>query len=156
MSIINDALKKTQKHMGPQGPQFGPSSGAPKPEPQKNKDTWLPVMTAMIFVAVILCIVAVIYLVFSSQLSSKKAVAPAASASAKIIPNKAPSTFMQMSSGSALVLNGIIASPDGQLALINNRIFRAGDYVEGKRILSISEDQVEILDDGDVVTLQIQ
>lgn len=151
MSIINDALKKTQKHMGPQGPQFSPQAGGP----QKDKDTWLPVMTALIFIAVVLCIVAVIYLIFSSQLSSKKTASPVPAAT-KIIPNKAPSTFMQMSSDSELVLNGIIASPDGELALINNQIFRAGDYVQGKRILSIAENQVEILDDGEVITLQIQ
>jgi hypothetical protein len=140
--------------MSPQGPQFSP----PADGPQKDKDTWLPVMTALIFIAVVLCIVAVIYLIFSSQLSSKAAPLgkTAPPASTKIIPSQAPSTFLQMPSDSALVLNGIIASPDGQLALINNQIFRAGDYVQGHRILSISENQVEILDDEEVVTLLIQ
>ncbi len=55
--------------------------------------------------------------------------------------------------GNALTLNGIISSGGEPVALINNEIVKAGDYIDGKRVLSVSDKKVEIFSEGEVVVL---
>ncbi|MFA5156265.1 MAG: hypothetical protein WC532_02585 [Candidatus Omnitrophota bacterium] len=48
----------------------------------------------------------------------------------------------------ALVLNGVVFSPGSSYALINNRIVKEGDKIEGITVVRIAQDIVE-LQDGD-------
>jgi hypothetical protein len=42
------------------------------------------------------------------------------------------------------ILNGIFSSEDGDYALVNNRIVKEGDFVDGAIVTLISEDEVEM------------
>jgi len=48
----------------------------------------------------------------------------------------------------AFVLNGIVFSPGSSYALVNNKIVKEGDKIEGATVVRITEDSVE-LKDGD-------
>lgn len=41
-----------------------------------------------------------------------------------------------------LILNGIVLSGDGNIALVNNQIVRVGDAVEGAKVEEISDNQI--------------
>ena len=45
-----------------------------------------------------------------------------------------------------LVLNGIVFSPDSSYALINNKIVKEGDKIEGVIVVRITQDGVELKD----------
>jgi len=69
--------------------------------------------------------------------------------------HKAPppsQTILPKRNNTLLTLNGIIAADDVQMALINNEIYKVGDLVEGKKILKITENSVELaVDEGTVI-----
>jgi hypothetical protein len=51
------------------------------------------------------------------------------------------------------VLNGIFVSADGSYALINNRIVRVNDYVNGAKVSSITDNTVELENTAGKITL---
>ena len=108
---------------------------------------------------VVLGCMMMIFFMVSLNRRSKIAIQPAAESqpvitSAKEIAAMIPqATPPEITSTSGLVLNGIIASEDEQMALINNQILKAGDYIDGKRVVRISNDTVEIFDNGKVIKL---
>ncbi|MFA5087450.1 MAG: hypothetical protein WC552_00280 [Candidatus Omnitrophota bacterium] len=53
-------------------------------------------------------------------------------------------------------LNGIATVDDRQMALINNEIYEEGDRVDGKEIISISLDKVEIKDNDKIIILNVK
>lgn len=53
-----------------------------------------------------------------------------------------------------LTLNGIIATDAGQMVLINNEILKEGDVINGKKILNIYPDKVELFAHGEIITLR--
>lgn len=48
-----------------------------------------------------------------------------------------------------LVLNGVVFSPPSNYALINNKIFKEGDKIEGVTVVRITKDTVEFKDTDD-------
>lgn len=52
------------------------------------------------------------------------------------------------------VVNGIVISPDGNIALINDQIIRAGDIIEGVRVERIEDSRVVVFYDGQEVVLR--
>ena len=55
-----------------------------------------------------------------------------------------------------LVVSGIVAMGSKQVALINNEIYEVGDIVDGKKILNISLDQVEIQAGDSKQTIKVE
>jgi len=53
-----------------------------------------------------------------------------------------------------LSLNGIVTMKNDKFALINNQVVREGDSVEGKVIIKISLEEVELDDNGRTIILQ--
>ncbi|MGD0336918.1 MAG: hypothetical protein ABSB18_07490 [Candidatus Omnitrophota bacterium] len=53
----------------------------------------------------------------------------------------------------AFVLNGIFYATDGCYALVNNRIVREGDTVEGAKVTKISDEGVSLESEGNKVFL---
>ena len=150
MSIINEALKKTQDLL-----QASKESPA-KETPENNK--WLWLVTILVIAGFVGCAFAFLFLIKTSR---RDVSLPVTNVSSDISPlNPVPSASKPAagspqtpSNNSPLVLNGIIASDKGNMALINNQIYKEGDEVEGKKVLSIKQDKVEIFDKGEIITL---
>ena len=151
MSIINEALKKTQTKLELANPS---RNNAQKEE--KNIVLW--VATVLIFIGFLGCTLAFIFLI-SSRNQSIATLPKEENKEYNLEIEKqkllsfVPKKSKQNSPG-ILVLNGIITMGNEQFALINNEIYKAGDYVEGRRILSISSNKVEIFYKGNTFTLK--
>ncbi len=55
-----------------------------------------------------------------------------------------------------LALKGIVMDQNKMVALIDNGIYEAGDYVDGKRISRITLDKVELLDGDKIIILNVR
>jgi len=159
VSIINDALKKTQSEINPNElPQSSVSKRTEKPARS-------PLITIFVFIATIGIIVLTLLIVapvFRTNNPFLSAPPPVTQSPISPVPtprmaaeHKAPppsQTILPKRNNTLLTLNGIIAADDVQMALINNEIYKVGDLVEGKKILKITENSVELaVDEGTVI-----
>ena len=167
MSIIHDALKKVQMNLSHTGiSNKNPSTSLSLPPiqniqqqlPTVKNDNLLWGITILIGLAVVGCATLVIFITTVNKQSKISSVKPGATTNTNvreivsmITPTPAPATNQYQPD--VLILNGIISTDDEQLALINNQILKAGDYIDGKRVLSISSDKVELFDKGEVLIL---
>lgn len=163
MSIINEALKKTQFQL--EQKISGAISASPRPS---SKNTWLKVTAILIFLGFLANGGIFAFLVLRNhsttiRLTQNKPTPvahtqhqgtvtlfshpPAASVQTSAQKNSQPDS-------PALILNGIITMDEEKLALINNQIIKEGDYLDGKRVLSISMDEVELFDKGEIIVLK--
>jgi hypothetical protein len=55
-----------------------------------------------------------------------------------------------------IVIQGIMARDDKKVALINDEIYEVGQTIKGRRIISISEDSVQISHQGKIKNLQVK
>lgn len=55
-----------------------------------------------------------------------------------------------------LVLNGIMMMDNEKAALINNRIYHVDDEIEGKKVVNITLDKVELEEAGQIITLRVK
>ncbi len=152
MSIINDALKKTQEHIQ--------ASQARNRSAHTSVGAWI--LLALLFLGLLTAFLYFIS-VFSSGYShvlGKQSTEHGPSLDVK--PQEISRDTVQSASmprahqtgGSNLVLNGIMDMGEEHLALINNQIFKTGDTVEGRTILSITTDKVLIDDNGKIIELR--
>ena len=51
-----------------------------------------------------------------------------------------------------IVLNGVFTTDNRTAALINDKIYEVGDEISGKKVISISIDQVELMDTNGSIT----
>ena len=155
MSIIYDALKKTQ-HKLRNATLLSPDQRAIANGQEKNK-FWLWAAIFTICLGFIICGFILTTLVFSknSAYSTPSPVgnSPAANQISQTSFKPGTAFVKEPAASSEIVLNGIMSMGDEQLALINNKIYKAGDYIGDKRVLSISAEKVEIFDKGNVITL---
>ena len=145
MSIINDALKKTQTHLQ--------KTILPSPvlhdSPVKHVGLWI--ITGIIFVGLIGCSIVLFGIVFSGSTSSYY---PAPSPNHQYAKANTPSPSIFLDRKGQLTLNGIMKMDNELFSLINNQIFKEGDYVDGKRIVSITNNKIEIYHKGKIVELK--
>jgi len=161
MSIINDALKKTQNVY--QAQKNNQTSTAPADASLENKTKDTMVLTTTIIVAggFIGCLVVLLILLWPRNPIGQKALKEKFSPtekntafSQKILP---PSTVPP--SGQSLKgikLTGIAFASGEQTALINGKIVKEGDEIEGKRVLRISDNQVKLFENGKVFVLELK
>jgi type II secretory pathway component PulC len=64
-----------------------------------------------------------------------------------------PAKTKASSSKPTLALNGIVFSPGSSYALINNKVVKEGDKIEGTVVVRIAKDNVE-LKDGQILKLK--
>ncbi len=176
MSIIYEALKKTQKHLErktqPASSSISatPTSSTISPQgpttssPTKENKQILPVLLTIAAIGLIGC--AVVFFVIALQ--NRTAPAPLSSqpettpfpTDEPIPPTEASpapvlaETTQPIKDSPQLILSGIIYTDSDQLALINNQIYRTGEYVEGKKIIRITPDKVELSDEGNIEILK--
>lgn len=133
VSIIYDALQKTQQRLGHTN----------KEKNQKRFD-WLDLCFIVI---IVLLIIAVIWAYFPKK-------SPVIKKSLTSLP--APQqTDLQLTPKPVvrLLLQGVFLSNNEKVALINNQTLHVGDSIQGKKVISISFDQVKLQDENGILTL---
>ncbi len=70
-------------------------------------------------------------------------------------PKSSASPAPPSSSDDAIVVKGIMARGDKNLALINDGIYELGDTVFGMKITEITPDQVRVAKDGEISVLKV-
>ena len=171
MSIIHDALKKTQNKMAPRPPKdtgASPAEGltaeAKSSEVRQSPPGGKNTPPALLLVLVlIVCGMIAFFLIPQERVPTEPAdTAPSGEKPIASPADKQPASLpKRASTGTAsgtasLTLSGIIMDDAEPLALINERVLKVGDVIEGMTVTGIYEDKVEIRDaGGETVTLQI-
>jgi type II secretory pathway component PulC len=141
MSIIYEALKKTQQRL-----KISPSSTQ-----NKINLSWL--YLAFIIVGSLGCIFVLFLILYNPQIKLSASIA-----SSKI-ENEPKATSVQVKSESpqksqhisaadlpklSLQLKGIIYMDGSYIALINDKILKTGDFIEGAKVMGISDTRVDL------------
>lgn len=129
MSIIYDALKKSQKTRAAQ-PQLRTTPFKFKKLDRKNTIISLLIMTCLFVIAATLAL-------------------PTPSASTRLYGDATavkPMTArtLKLASAPRLMLEGVFLSDNERLAMINHRTYHEGDKVNGMRIVNIALDEVTL------------
>ena len=167
MSIIYDALKKARIHI--KG-DFKEDSKVPLSiQKQKYKISfrfflYLLVIPLGIFIGKLT-------LSFLTHMILKETSPPSVSSTTINVPNKAveieplvvksqeklseEKPQIEKITSPSLTLNGIVSTEGEPLALINNRIAKKGDYIEGAQVVEIFSDRIELIFEGEKIILQV-
>lgn len=79
---------------------------------------------------------------------------PAQSSPPSPLQTKTPSAKRNFPNN--LVLNGTMVVDNQRVALINGEIYEVGDYINGKKIVDISLEKVDLLSGDDVISLSVR
>ena len=151
MSIINEALKKTQQKLS------GASSSAMPAFGSQEKKGILPWILTTLILASLGCIAAFASLMYSYKQAMQVSMDKQKSKIIETVKrNYLPAILSPVSgknSPEGVALNGIVTTGGERFVLLNNEIYRPGDYLGQRRILSISEDSVELVDQNKKVII---
>lgn len=174
MSIINDALKKTQENLDkkPEGDnkdvsqiydklhknQTDPKSPPPLPGAKETKPKVEKKSNTVASIFILLALIAALYFVYTFYYAKgnnkidlgKFKMPKSKSSSTRHTP--APTPTRDFKPGE-LVLSGIFTTGDRRAALINDKIYEVGQEVNGNKIISIAVDKVEVMDIKGQVTI---
>ena len=151
MSIINEALKKTEEHLQKKTAKDNPLSA--KPSGSK------PFLLYIVILLVGLLLGNFIFTMLKHK-TQGNASPPAAQAkqslasnppSPAILPSQPPE--IKTLPEANFVLNGIFFSDNDGYALVNNQIVRENDYVDKAKVELITADSVELDNAGQRITL---
>jgi hypothetical protein len=164
MSIINDALRKTQKEFQASKPII--NSEKPKRQPsslikeEKSVDTaQTPAlkesekksfMTIFLIFIVFITAGLIVYLfsILQNRQTPKNTTIASLSTPQQTTSTQAtaPSTTRNstLSTGNKIILNGTMTMKNRKAALINNEIYEMGEYINGWKIVSIDFDTVKL------------
>ena len=175
MSIINDALKKAQSNLKKKETEHipniyeklykpkeisPPSSEFIEPPPQEQKAWYSGILTLItIFFLVIGFLSAVLFFLLNQSTTKTQTVVvqPEDSNESTITPSPAAATpAKRLYKRNELVLSGIMMMGDKRVALINNDIYELGETVQGKKIIDITLDKVELQDGNRTIVLQVR
>ncbi len=172
MSIINDALKKTQQNFNKQKDQDisslyeklhtkpraeSPESPSDEKTPAPQKSNPKKIFLLFLSIAAIAFLLSFLLITFFSKSPSKyKSVAKIKSMvdkeTAKFIKPPEPKRTYEKNE---LFLNGTMQMEGKTIALINDQIYEVGDSVNGKKITDIRLDGVELLDGQQKIFLTV-
>ena len=178
MSIINEALKKTQSEFSEKEGQDvsnlyeklhtkvepetdkEPGTKTPEARPQLPSSSQIPILL-IIFVLLVGVFVATRSTETKKSSSSTKPINPIKKIASLIhVPKPTPqpkSIPKQVYKKGELVLNGTMKVDHNKtVALINNEIYQVGDSIDGKQIMSITMEGVELTDKGKTIFLTVK
>jgi len=155
MSIINEALKKTEASI------------------QKNsaKETLLPVKKPgsrpyIFYILILAAGLVLINLIFAVMHRETQPIQVSEPATASPTPDMKPQDNQalpavtpppppkeQEKPEKKFILNGIFFSDNDGYALVNNRIARENDLIDGVKVEKITADTVELNNEGNIITL---
>ena len=149
MSIIYDALKKVEVAVD-------------KTPTVKIDKGHKPHFKAYLIYTLVICLgffVAYIFFgLFTKPLKTSTTVAvksPAPPPSSLLPPPAPPSTDIQKPAQPSLTLNGVFFSEGQGYALINNRIVKEGDLIDGVTVVRITLEEVDLDFQGSSIKLSI-
>lgn len=166
MSIIHEALKKVQANLQkqPVSEEVTVSASAPLRDapdaPVSTKKQSGPFMT----VAAVIFLVGALWFSYTQvlkyfpriktvQLSAFK---PQPRPLAKVTATSTNAASPSDPASSTLNIQGIMQNKGATVALINNKIYEAGDEINGIKILTISTEFLTILRDGKEETIEVR
>lgn len=151
MSIINEALKKTEQYIQQNEAKKNSLSGKlPGPRP------------FLLYILILLAGISLSSLIFSllghkiktAQVPKKAAIAIQQPVVLPPLPEKTSlAKEEQKAPEAAFVLNGIFFSDNDGYALINNQIVRENDSVDGAKVKKITANSVELNSQEKLITL---
>ncbi len=156
MSIINEALKKTEQYIH--------TNTADKIQPQKTK------FSPKLFLIYTLILISGLFLshIIFKLLGQKvvktqpqKEITAVTQTQQSILPTPLPvktvlPTEEQKKPEVNYILNGIFFSDNDGYALVNNQIIREDDSVDGAKVIKITSNSVQLDNQGTVITLNTQ
>lgn len=80
---------------------------------------------------------------------------PASTPTGMIMPSETPLPIIEKAPTPALKLTGLVWDPKASYCLINNKIVKVGDSVDGARVMRIDANEVELEADGQKVILTL-
>jgi hypothetical protein len=173
MSIINDALKKTQENLeqkndkesnqdvsqlydklhSPKKAEGPPVPGAKSAKSKENKSNNFG------SILILIAILGGLYFAYNfyyakdgkNKIDFKKfKIAFPKSKGSSSTPKAVPAREYKMGE---VVLNGVFTTGERTAALINNKIYEIGQEINGNKIISISIDKVELMDTNGQITV---
>lgn len=160
MSIIYDALKKAEKAFN-SDPKVILET---KPEPPKSRYALYILYVLVICIGLVVGNAVFGFLTHAEKPSSKQAKSIQPQTSPPPTPvivtlsqtSPAEGTGITKKTQVSLLLNGVFSSEEGGYALINNRVVKEGDEIEGLIVTRVNLDNVELATkDGSVIKLSI-
>ncbi len=163
MSIINEALKKTERTI-----QENAHPAAPSTKPKKAFFSYMLYGLILVIGIILSNYVFNLIRINTAAKQNLKKTSPTVTVLTNIsLPSKTETKNEITSTSSPLnaepeikpkaevnfVLNGIFFSGNDTYALINNQIVRNGDLIEGAKIIKITVKTVEIDNAGQIITL---
>jgi len=154
MSIINEALKKTEEHLQKKAAKeklLPPKPFAPK-----------PFLLYILILLIGLLLGNLIFTLLRHKLQGNSLVSTVQNQEIQTMPTPNPPLFPVLLSPPAeekkpietnFVLNGIFFSDNGGYALINNQIVRENDFVDGAKVGLITANRVQLDNAGQTITL---
>lgn len=159
MSIIYDALKKTQKEFSlNQKKQISLNT-------QKNKKTLFPITIGIVAMICLLGATIFVFLPLWPENINKKFMSTISlmsnqerntNISSRSLYKKSSESIYSNGSKSYMKLTGIIKLGAIRSAVINDKIFYEGDTINGGKILEILPNQVSILKNDTMLTLILE
>lgn len=145
MSIIYEALKKVQGKSDAAAAVPAKTGGGKALDATgvlKESTAVRTIILLLVFLALgMFLIEIVINRWFAARANTLPALVPEKIEPKEPVPSAEPSAA-QPQPQPQLVLNGIVLSAEGNIALINDQILKAGDNIEGALVEEISADQV--------------
>lgn len=161
MSIIYEALKKVQgKSDAAAAVPAQPAGKASDANGVLKKSTAVrTIIFLLVFLALGMFLIEIVINRWFAARAKKEKTSPIAASYtlpvAEKIELKEPAPSVESSAVQPqLVLNGIVLSEDGNIALINDQILKAGDDIDGARVEEISENQVVLSFETRRITLK--
>ncbi len=156
MSIINEALKKTEEHL-----QKNAAKDSPLPQKPSGSKPFL------LYILILLAGLLLGNFIFTllknkTQIHKIQTIQTPHESALPVIQATNPPSLPILPSQPAeekkpaevnFVLNGIFFSDNDGYALVNNQIIRENDYVDGAKVDLITADSVELNNAGQTITL---
>ena len=171
MSIINDALKKTQKNLDnknepdvsklydklyhPKGQQSDSpdSTASTKPDNKPAGQTKKNRKSLLLLLVILIVFGGVLLNSYSHLLNQSSLAKYKRMFKFKVVRiQPPPPSPVRKYDKDTLVLNGTVFEASKKAALINDTIYEIGDFVGGKKITNITSKKVELTDGAGVIT----
>ncbi len=154
MSIINEALKKTEAQLQKNADKENSSLPAKPAQAKRFILYFLILLTGLLLGNFIFSLLK--HRIQTTQ-PTKKVAFPITQttnpAPIAPLPSPPPTPEITRPSATSFVLNGIFFSDNDSYALINNQIVRANDLVDGAKVGLITANTVELDNAGQAITL---
>lgn len=150
MSIINEALKKTEENLQ----KNSAKDNLLAPKPGRNKPLLLYILILLTGLLLGNFIFNLLYKIQTSRTSTKN-VLPITKTTTHLPAIALPGQPLEAKkpAETSFVLNGIFFSDNDGYALVNNQIVRENDYVDGARVNLITANTVELDNAGQAIIL---